>query len=265
LNYTTKAVKLDITKYYQKICKFAPLNRKDEEDLIRIYKSKRSTEEQKAKAKRDLINSNLRFCFKQAKYFSKNDPSIFEELIGAANEGILIGLEKFDPSKKMRFLSYAGYWVFQRILKTMSQMRIVSLPLYKQQLSTRIRKFQDKNGKVNLAQLKKEFPDASEKDLQELSGTRYLTYYIDDLEEDSGDLAAVTENLIEGISNKHVKETVYAMPSPYKEVLILSYGLEDGTELNTQQLCKRLILTRDQLKEIKAKGLAMLKVSLSDS
>lgn len=255
---------MNLTFYYQRICKFPKLTRQEEEAHIKIFKSKRSTEAEKQKAKDTVINSNLRFAFKQARYFSKNDPDLFEELIGAGNEGLIIGLEKFDNTKGIRFLSYAGHWVKQRILKQMSQQRIVSLPLYKQQLSTRIRKFQDKNGKTTLKQLKKEFPDASEKDLNELSGTRYLTYYIDDLEEEAENFNPILNSLELEMDNKYLRDIVYNMDPPYKEVLILTYGLEDGYEAPIAQVCKRLILTREQLKQIKKEALEILKEKLEE-
>lgn len=261
--FTKKGNKVDLSKYYARICKFPKLTKKEEIELIRTYKNTRLSERQRQIAKAKLLSAHLRFCFKQAKYFSKNDPFMFEELLGAANEGLAVGLEKFDPAHKKRFLTYAGAWVKQKILKTMSQVRIVSLPLYRQQLATRIRKYQDKNGKATIEQLKKVFPEEKEKDLIELSGTRYLTYYMEDLKEESPEIEGIAGSVEAELDSKNIREAVYALPSPHKEVLILSFGFEDGKEASVPNICKRMILTRDQLKQVKKEAIEKLKQKLS--
>lgn len=119
---------MDLSQYYTQICKHPLLSREEEHDLFMELSDPTTTEKEKDRIKNKIIKSNLRFVFKTAKKFSKNDPDIFEELIAAGNEGLLVGMEKFELSKNVRFLSYSGWWVLQRILKEMSKMRIVALP-----------------------------------------------------------------------------------------------------------------------------------------
>lgn len=254
---------MDLSKYYLEICKEPILSKIEEQELMVIYKGTKSTEKEKKKAKDRIIKSNLRFVFKQAKNYSKNDPHTFEELISAGNEGLLVGLEKYDPARKIRFLTYAGWWVIQRILKEMSKMRIVSLPIWKQQLASRIAKMKDTNETLSVADVQKEFPAISEKDIRELFDTKYLTYYIDDLEENNIEIDSIANTVERDHDNKTLLEAVDKLPSPHKEIMILSYGLEDGRELAFTQLAKRLVLTREQLKQLKKEALNMLKVELS--
>src|SRR4051812_32537424 len=134
---------MDLSQYYEAICKEPMLSKQEEKRLILIYKNPSTSEVDRGKTKDKVIKSNLRFVFKQAKYYSKNDPTTFEELISAGNEGLLVGLEKYRPAEGKEFLTYAGWWVKQRILKAMSQMRIVSLPIWKQQLSAKIAKVKE--------------------------------------------------------------------------------------------------------------------------
>lgn len=255
---------MNLSKYYELICKEPILPKEEEQILMAVYKNPDSTEIERQKAKDRIIKANLRFVFKQAKNYSRNDPTMFEELISAGNEGLLVGLEKYDPSRKIRFLTYAGWWVVQRILKEMSRMRIVSLPIWKQQLAARITRAKDNNENVSVADLKKEFPKVSEKDIQELFDTRYLTYYIDDLEEGTLEIDSVIVNMDKELDNKRLQEIVQTLPSPQKEIIVLSFGLEDGHEMTFTQLSRRLILTREQLKTLKNNALEMLREKLSD-
>jgi RNA polymerase primary sigma factor len=156
-----------LATYYTTICKEPFLSREEEYELACTYKNPESSPEEKEAAKHKLINSNLRFVFKKAKQASGNDPVMFAELICAGNEGLLVGLEKYVPSMDVKFLSYAGWWVFQRMQNEMSDMRLVSLPTWKQQLSAKIQKLKEALGdeKLTLEKLKEAFPEIPEKDL----------------------------------------------------------------------------------------------------
>lgn len=254
---------MNLSQYYELICREPIMTKAEEQRLMAVYKLSTTPDKERQKAKDRIIKANLRFVFKQAKNYSRNDPSMFEELISAGNEGLLVGLEKYDSSYEGRFLTYAGWWVKQRILKEASKMRIVALPIWKQQLAAKIGKAKERKENISLEDLKKEFPKVSEKDIKELSETRYLTYYIDDLDEGVLELEAVIKDVETELDMKRFQECIYSLPSPHKDVIILSYGIEDGHEMTFTQLTRRLVLTRDQLKQVKKEALDMLREKLS--
>lgn len=226
-----------------------------------------TTEKEKEKIKNRIIKANLRFVFKTAKKFSKNDPDIFEELIAAGNEGLLVGMEKFELSKNVRFLSYSGWWVLQRILKEMSKMRIVALPIWKQQLAARIQKVTE-NREVDLTfeELKKEFPDVSEKDLQELHRTKYLTYYLDDITDDPGfEIDPIGTEVEVRMDRERIHKIISVLPSPHREIIELTYGISDGEETTSANVAKQLGLSKEQLREYRKEALEILKGKLSGS
>jgi len=255
---------MDLSYYYTRICKEPILTKAQEEVLVATYKNTSSTEEEKLKARDRIISANLRFVFKQAKRYSKNDPSVFGVLISAGNEGLLSGLEKFDSSRGVRFLSYAGWWVIQAILKEMSQMRIVSVPIWKQQLAARITKFVESNPSVNFEMLKENFPDVSEKYLRELYDTSYLTYYIDDLDESNFEIDPIGTQVETNLYNERLHAIVAELPEPHRDIIIMSFGLDDGEEKKINQIRRRLLLTKDQFKELKKEALAILHTKLAE-
>lgn len=258
---------MDLSKYYSEICRHPLLTREEEFDLFIELNDPAISEKGKSKIKDTIIKSNLRFVFKTAKKYSKNDPDIFEELIAAGNEGLLVGLEKFKPSKNVRFLSYAGWWVLQRILKEMSKMRIVSLPIWKQQLSARIQKATE-NREVDLTfdELKKEFPDISDKDLRELFNTKYLTYYLDDITDDpSFEIDPIGTEVEVRMDRERIHKIIAKLPSPHREIIELTYGTNDGDEMTNANVAKQLNLSKEQLRECKKEALDLLKHQLSGS
>lgn len=254
---------MNLSQYYADICKQPILTEEEERDLFLELEDEGISDHRRATLRDKVLRSNLRFVFRQAKYASKNDPSMFEELICAGNEGLLVGLEKYNPKCGVRFLTYAGWWIKQRILKQMSSMRIVSLPIYKQQLATRIQKFLDKNETATFEELKKEFPDIKEKDLRELHKTRYLTYYIEDLGSNSAfEINPIEKEVEQKLDRSKIMESIQALPSPHKEAICNLFGMIDGEERKQADVAKELGITKEKLREVRQEALEMLKDSL---
>jgi RNA polymerase sigma factor (sigma-70 family) len=255
---------MDLSRYYEEICKEPLLTREEEYDTFLEYQDRAATPAEKEALKNKIINSNLRFAFKQAKYYSNGDPHLFEELIGAANEGLLVGFEKYKPSPEVRFLSYAGWWVQQRILHTMSKMRIVSLPIWKQQLGQRIQKYVDANPEYTFNDLKEKFPEANEKDLRELSSTKYLTFYIEDMGTDSPEfeIDPIGTEIETRIDKERIHQMIDGLPSPHKEIITMAFGIRDGDEKTHAEMAQVLNISKDQLRAFKREAMEMLKEKL---
>jgi RNA polymerase primary sigma factor len=249
---------MDLSKYYSEISRYKSIGAEEEVALFKTFQATTTTEKEKTKIKDRIISSNLRFAFKEAKKFSKNDPILFEDLICAANEGLLVGFEKFNPANGVRYLSYAGWWVKQRILDEMSKKRIVSLPKSKQQLATRIQKAKDRDESLSLADLVKVFPEDNPKDIKELSDTRYLTYYMEDLSDDLLEIDPIGEQVQINIDNNKVWKSVSDLPSPHREVIAQLFGLDDGVEQSITNICKSMKVSKETVRQIKAEGLEML-------
>ncbi len=256
---------MDLSKYYEQICKHPILTREEEFILCTKFIDPEVTEQEKEKIRTTLINANLRFVFKTAKKYSRNDPSMFEYLISAGNEGLLVGLEKYNPSRKVRFLSYAGWWVIQRILSEMSQMRIVSLPIWKQQLSSRILKHREANPEASYDEIRSAFPEVSEKDFRELYETRYLTYYIEDMEEHNFMINPIETQVEKDMDNRMLGEALMEMPVLHRDILLMSFGFteEKGKEVSQQSICKKLGITKDEYRKCKKEAMDFLREKLN--
>lgn len=235
------------------------ISKEEEVALFTEFNQRNTSAARKAEIRSKIINSNLRFAFKQAKKYSKNDPGIFEDLISAGNEGLIVGFDKYDHTRDIKYLSYAGWWVVQRILKEMSKMRLVALPIWKQQLAARIAKVLEMNEQITLAELIEEFPEVPEKDIIELYQTKYLTYYIDDMDENDFEVDVIGEEVQKQLDNEKVWKAVASLPSPHREIVARAAGLEDGNEHTPSHIAKALKLPKDEVKRIRAEGLKMLK------
>lgn len=249
---------MDLSKYYAEIVKENMISKEEESALFAKYYDTTTSEKEKEKIRHTILKANLRFVFKTAKMYSRNDPSCFEDYISAGNEGLLVAFHKYNPSSGNRFLSYAGFWVMQRILHEMSHMRIVSIPNWKQQLSARIEKVRENNEKITLEELKKEFPDIKEKYIEELFSTRYLTFYIEDMDENEFEIDPIGEQLQVKMDDERVWKAVASLPSPHREIISKLFGL-DGDDVTVAGICKQMKLPKTVIRQIRQEGLDMLR------
>ncbi len=103
-----------IKKYIMEVNKY-PLLTKEEEELL-IKQIKKSND---MKAVKKLLMAHLRLVVKIAfEYYNQYYVSLFD-LIQEGNLGIIMAVKKFDPSKKVRFSTYAQWWIKAYILKSL--------------------------------------------------------------------------------------------------------------------------------------------------
>ena len=120
--------------YFNQIKSYPLLNEAEEEDLFRLIKQGNK------KALDKLVNANLRLVAKIARpYITQDVP--FLDLIQEGNMGLIRAAEKFDHTKKIRFSTYAGWWIRQGIVRFLqNKRRIVRLPHRKEEMLRRIQR-----------------------------------------------------------------------------------------------------------------------------
>ncbi len=97
-----------------------------------IKKPKLLTREQEADATRDqLVESNLRFVVQVAKQYQGMGLEL-EDLIGFGNVGLFEAAERFDPTRKIKFITFAVWYIRAEITKALNDMgRTVRIPSHR--------------------------------------------------------------------------------------------------------------------------------------
>jgi len=231
-----------LTDYYNHIIKQPLLSLEEEKELVDIIYYRECSPAEKKRAKDKLITSNLRFVFQSARRRAKKlDSYAFEELVSLGNEGLIKGLEKYDPTKGVRFLSYAGWWVMQHQLKGQASMRLVALPLWKQQLGALISKEVEKKGrKLTNEELEDRFPEHKLKDLVDLQSSFYLSSSMSDFEEETFLTPAIEEDVLDMISKEELLRKMQELQPLYCTVLSLYYGVGEYDKHSIPDIAKKL-------------------------
>ncbi len=99
---------LDI--YYQDIDDHSVMTREEETQLYPFLDEKWARDK--------IVQCNLKLALKHARKFHGKFPQLdLEDLISEANLGLILAIERFEPSYGYRFSTYAQHWMYQRLYK----------------------------------------------------------------------------------------------------------------------------------------------------
>jgi RNA polymerase primary sigma factor len=89
-----------------------------ERELAETYVSGDLTEAERKEIEKELLVGNLRFVITVSKQY-QNQGLDLSDLIAEGNLGLMKAIENFDWTKRLRFISYAVWWVRQSILQSL--------------------------------------------------------------------------------------------------------------------------------------------------
>ena len=110
----------EISHYLKDIRKIKVMTPERERQLSERILSDNITESEIKKIHKELLEGNLRFVITVAKQY-QNQGLDFPDLIAEGNLGLMKAIDNFDWSKKLRFISYAVWWVRQSILQSLNE------------------------------------------------------------------------------------------------------------------------------------------------
>jgi RNA polymerase primary sigma factor len=124
----------NLTRYFADIRDRPPLSREDEAILARCIRRRRS-----GKTPNDLVECNLGFVVTiAAEYRGLGLP--FEDLINEGNLGLIEAAHRYDPSRGVRFITYAVWWIRKAILKAIADhSSVVRVPTYRRKKMRQVR------------------------------------------------------------------------------------------------------------------------------
>lgn len=208
----------ELDRYFEEVKKYKKrLTREEEVDLA--YRIKDGDDE----ALNKLIKHNLRFVVSVAKkYRAKTDVS-FADLISEGNIGLIKAARKFDPTRNIKFSSYAVWWIKSSINECIEE--------FKGNIEYN---FVDDVQIVNLAEKDSLYDDVNEEFEKKMNNLQSRRSAIEDL--------------------------IKCLEEREKKIIMLFYGLGGSArEMNLEEISKEMCLTKERVRQIKDSALVKLK------
>lgn len=261
-----------INKYFRDISKIKLLSPEEE-----ILLSKKIKEGDKV-ALDKLIVSNLRFVVSIAKQY-QHKGVLLMDLINEGNIGLIHAAKTFDETKGCRFISYAVFWIRQRILQTLTeQSHLVHIPFNQYYLTSKVKKLNDEAILHNKVLSEEEIASNLDVTLEDVkSALNQNIGFAISLDKSVSSDDEEKSSLIDLIQNENVESpdsvllknsrTLDIMNFLSKvldnkelEVIILNFGFNREFPMSFVEISDKLNLTKECIKQIKEKALRKLRL-----
>jgi RNA polymerase primary sigma factor len=231
-------------------------------------------------ALRRLVEGNLRFVVSYAKRYRRLGVP-FLDLIHEGNLGLMEAARRFDPSRNVKFITYAVWWIRQAITHALSlQSRAFSLPQKLSGVAARMgREVADLTEQLERTPTVREIADdlaISEESVDALlrigSSDVSLSERLGDRSEpdgpELGDLIeqeavpAVEDELLHKAAAARVRAALGELDQKEREIVELRFGLDrDGEPRTLQEVGDLLALSRERIRQIESRAKEKLRRS----
>ncbi|MDR2094109.1 MAG: RNA polymerase sigma factor RpoD/SigA [Treponema sp.] len=226
-----------------------------------------------ADARKKLIEANLRLVVKIAKAYLSSDVS-FMDLIQEGNMGLIHAVEKYDHAKKVRFSTYANWWIRQYISRFLSsKRRAIHLPHRKEEILRKMQRAYHTLSQTLMHQPKPEeiafAIDIPVEDVEfllsitngtlslEIEGGDEETIAVVDLHEDY--TYSPERDLLRKSSQAATLHVLDRLKEREKRILVYRYQLNGGERQTLKNISEKMGLSPETIRQIEIKALKKMR------
>lgn len=243
-------------------------------EFRRVYATVARGERDSARAKKEMIEANLRLVISIAKKYT-NRGLQFLDLIQEGNIGLMKAVDKFEYRRGYKFSTYATWWIRQAITRSIAdQARTIRIPVHMIETINKLvrtsrqmlheigrepapEELAEKLG-MPLEKVRKVLKIAKEPiSLETPIGDEEDSHLGDFIEDKTAIIpldAAIQTNLREATTR------VLASLTPREErVLRMRFGIGMNTDHTLEEVGQQFNVTRERIRQIEAKALRKLK------
>lgn len=271
-SFAGKSESASVDWYYTSISQYPLIPKETEQKLAALVRIGDTY------ARNALVLANLRFAASIARYY-QNRGLPLQDIIQAANIGLLKAAERFDHTRGFKFISYAVWWVRQSILQAIAEGgRTVTLPMNRVGRIVKLRKMsQLLEQRLGREVTSADIADAlgvSVKDIEaDLISAQNASSFDAPLKGRDGedgdsnlfdlicDPRAVrpARVILDRGAREEINRALSTLDDRYAEVLDKYYGINYETAMTLEEIGEHYSLTRERIRQIKEKALMRLR------
>ncbi|MDO9206454.1 RNA polymerase sigma factor RpoD [Methylotenera sp.] len=243
-------------------------------ELKEINKQMTTGEARARRAKREMIEANLRLVISIAKKYT-NRGLQFLDLIQEGNIGLMKAVDKFEYRRGFKFSTYATWWIRQAITRSIAdQARTIRIPVHMIETINKMNRIsrqilQETGIEPDPALLaeKMEMPEDKIRKILKISKEPISMEtpigddedsHLGDFIEDGQTLAPVDAAIYASLRDA-TSEVLESLTPREAKVLRMRFGIEMNTDHTLEEVGKQFDVTRERIRQIEAKALRKLR------